>query len=136
MKRLSAALALALALAAGCGKDGPERAVVRGRVTYQGQPVAHGHIRFLPEEGAIAPPTGAVITDGRYSADAQGGVPVGTHRVEIEAFRAAPKPGDDVDVNVPPPPQYLPPRFNRASELQLTVPAGGGAITKDFDLTD
>jgi hypothetical protein len=38
------------------------------------------------------------------------------------------------DVNVPAARQYLPPRYNKKSDLTLTVGPNDGPITKDFDL--
>ena len=31
--------------------DEPERAILEGEVTYDGKPVAHGEIRFIPTRG-------------------------------------------------------------------------------------
>ena len=48
-----------LLLLAGCGKKGLERAVISGRVSYQGEPVQRGLLRFVPIEGTKGPPAGA-----------------------------------------------------------------------------
>lgn len=50
-------------LSSGCGKDGPERAVVSGTVTYQGEPVKEGVIRLVPTPGTNAPVTAALIRE-------------------------------------------------------------------------
>jgi len=127
----------------GCGKDrGPERVVVSGTVTYNGKPIPEGNIRFMPVATSAVPMAGAEIKDGEYKVDGRGGVPVGTHKIEIEAYRTEPsdpKPGE-----TPPPMmargapriQYLPKRYHVDSQLQITIEPGSREITKDFDLTD
>lgn len=135
---LSLALALTATIVAGCRRDrGPERVVVSGNVTYNGKPIADGAILFAP---TTALPTAAgVIVDGKYEVDGLGGVPVGTHKVQFEAFRTdllpgkapqRPRFGDTVRL------QYLPDKFNATSQVEMTIPPGSGPITKDFDLKD
>ncbi len=73
-----------------------------------------------------------------YRADGHGGVPVGTHVIQIEAYRKSSTPPPP---NVPrfpgePEEQYLPKEFNENSNLEITIPSGSPAIIKDFDLTD
>lgn len=142
LRRLMAGTLLALCClpAAGCGRGGPERIVVRGTVTYQGQRVEFGHIRFLPAEGTEAPMSGGYISGGRYVADARGGVPVGTHRVEITAFRTDPKYAHldgalsgEVEAELPSQ-QYIPAQYNAGSKLTITIPSGSRSIEKDFEL--
>ena len=128
---------LLLLMAAGCGPGGPERTIVSGTVTFDGQGVQEGTIRFVPTQDTTLPVSGAPIQDGQYRVDALGGVPVGAHRVEIEATRADPKaaaPGEEIPgVEGPPREQYIPAKYNRDSELQVTIESGQ-AVTKDFDL--
>ncbi len=127
-------LLIGLGLIAGCG-HGPEfqRAIVSGRVSYQGRPVADGTIRFVPVKGTKGPAAIARIEDGDYTVTLHEGVPVGTHRVEIEAFRpvappAVPHPRDRQAKQ-----QYLPRQYNRESTLEVTID-GEGKQTYDFDL--
>jgi hypothetical protein len=135
--------AVAFSLLAGCGGDrGPERAVVSGIVTFRGKPVRDGTVRFVPTAGSNVPTAGASIADGRYKADGHGGVPVGTHKIQVEAFRKAPlplKPGavapryyDDGGV----PEQFIPARYNSNTQLEIVIPPGSAEITKDLVLTD
>ena len=124
----------------GCGGDrGPERVIVSGTVTYDGKAIPEGNIRFTPISGSTLPAAGATIVDGRYKADARGGVPVGTHRIEVEAYRMIPVPARPGGL-VPPGgrvrQQYLAKRHNVDSQLQITVESGSPNITKNFDLTD
>ncbi len=129
------------ALMIGCGSDGPERVVVTGEVTYQGKPLEKGQIRFEPAPGNKAPPSGGFILDGRYTIDAKGGVPLGPHKVTIEAYRAAAGHAADDSAEqtaetAPPRQQYIPAKYNTNSELEITIEPGSGTITKDFKLTE
>ena len=141
--RASALGILLLAITiSGCERTGPPRVVVAGTVTYEGDPVVNGQIRFTPSKGSTGPTSIAVISNGAYRADHRGGVPVATQRVEILAYR--PDPGyQNQTKNVPPmftpeewPPklQYLPEKYGAKSELEMVVQAGRGEIHKNFDL--
>jgi hypothetical protein len=135
-------LMTAMALLCGCTDNGPDRVVVSGAVTYNGKPVSEGTIRFIPQATSQVPTAGATIADGKYKVDLRGGVPAGTHKVAIEAYRRVPftpRPGQ-------PPPrnyldgkitqQYLPRSCNAASKLEITIEPGSREITRNFDLTD
>jgi hypothetical protein len=131
-------------ITSGCGQSGPERVEVSGTVAYQGQPVKEGMIRFIPTKGTEGPAWGARIVDGKYSARGKGGVPVGTHKVEIIAHRDKPKParstspppsGFELDAPVPRE-QYLPEKYNTKTELEITIPPGSGKIVENYDLTE
>lgn len=126
-----------LAPLAGCGKAS-DRVLVSGKVTYLGEPVANGEIRF-DAIGGTTQPAGASIRDGQYQAVGKGGVPVGKHRVSITAFRpnanapaapsgAGPMGGGGVPI------QYLPAKYNTNSELTVTLEPGETKKTLDFDL--
>ena len=142
---LAAAVTGALAtFPAGCGRDrGPERVLVSGAVTFNGQPVSEGTIRFLPADAkSTTPMAGAMIRDGQYKIDTRGGVPVGTHKIVIEGFRVNPNAANpDAPVAMQammrgvPRIQYLPKRYNTDSELQMTIESGSDAIVKNFDLS-
>lgn len=124
-----------------CNKS-PDRVVVAGNVTYNGKPIEQGQIRFFPDAATSAPMTGAPIIAGRYLADAKGGVPIGSYRVEITGFAdpavsagrgAAPI---AVAAAAAAKKQFLPARFNTQSTLTLSVPSSGNAIAQDYLLTD
>lgn len=141
--RLFLALLAALGClsAAGCRHGGPERAIVTGKVTYQGKPLVEGHIRFVPAPGSELPTAGALIMGGRYAADGKGGVPVGTHKVIIEAYRLlgpgrSTASGEQAPETAPARQQFLPAKYNAKTELEITIESGAGRITKDFDLAD
>ena len=126
----------------GCGKNGPERVTVSGTVTYQGQPLREGMIRLVPMPGTSAPVSTAPIIDGRYSLNAHGGVPVGSHKIEITAYRPnsnrSPPAADELEFPgmeaQSPVVQIIPDKYNSKSELEITVTSGSGEITNNFDL--
>lgn len=134
-----AALAALWATTPGCGDSGPPRSVVRGAVTFDGRPIKNGEIRFHPTEGTDTPPWGAVVVDGEYLCQGRGGVPVGTHRVEILAFSDAPAPPPDPDAPMLSEEdlvgnQFIPARYNTQTELSVTIEETDEPITKDFHL--
>ncbi len=127
------------AIMGGCGKSGLERVVHSGKVTYRGEPIKSGEIRFIPTKGTEAPFWSARIVEGQYLANGRGGVPIGTYRVEIVGWRQkgtskslpiGVSPGDL------PKDQYLPAKFNTKSDLEITVIPGSEKVVKDFILTD
>ena len=129
----------AVAPLAGCGKAS-DRVLASGKVTYRGEPVANGEIRF-DAIGGTTQPAGASIRDGQYQVVGKGGVPVGNHRVSITAFRpnpsasatpsgAGPLGGGGVPI------QYLPAKYNTQSELTVTLESGETKKTLDFDLKE
>lgn len=133
-------LAIAVLTITACGKGGLERVPVSGTITYDGQPITKGTIRFAPQKGQQIPISAAHIKDGKYNADSKGGVAVGKYRVVIEAHRK----GKHANPDIPLPPgvdrdaigwiQYLPPKYNTESELTFTVESGARGITENFDL--
>ncbi|WP_299469137.1 hypothetical protein [uncultured Gimesia sp.] len=135
---LTITLALGLSLA-GCGgsESGPDRSIVTGKVTFEGQPVAQGQIWFLPAQGREAPQAGAAIIDGQYRVENKGGVPIGACQVKITAERpeANVKIVADGGPEEIPTRQYLPARYNENTELTAEIEAGSSPIEKNFDLT-
>jgi hypothetical protein len=118
----------------GCRRnDGPERVALSGSVTFQGRPVQEGQIRFVPLGATTAPVTIGAIRDGAYAMRGGQGVPVGTHRVEITAFN----PNDPVPMGPGSAPrkQLLPSKYNRQSELTITIQSGANALVRDFAMT-
>ena len=78
-------LALAVtALAATTGCGGPPKALARGRVTLDGEPLAHGTIAFLPADGK-GPTAGGLVTAGGYEVR---GMAPGLKLVRVEGFDA------------------------------------------------
>jgi hypothetical protein len=140
--RLATACGLLAAAVAGCGPSGPERAVVTGAVTYEGQTIADGMICFIPRDGTTGPSMVAAVTGGNYKVDTWGGLPVGSYRVEITAFRNRSRGTLDGRATLSeweskfPREQYLPAKYNTNTELKTTIESGHRSLTRDFTLTD
>ena len=117
---------------AGCG-GGLERIPISGEVTFNGQPIEQGQIRFMPKKGTEMPATVAKVTNGKYDTSASGGVPVGEYDIWFYAYDTrypeASGPG------APGRPQLLPPKFNTRSEYEIAFESGQGAVKRDFQLT-
>jgi hypothetical protein len=75
----------------GCGTSNGQMSpllAVKGKVTYKGQPVAKGTIRFEPD-GYGRPATGRLQSDGSFvlTTNKEGdGVVAGAHRVSVSGF--------------------------------------------------
>jgi hypothetical protein len=112
-RALSVGFFVFVCLAAGCG---PKMVTVTGAVQYEGKPVESGEISFIAQDGSRAP-TGAVITDGRYSVV----LSPGEKTVRIRASRPIPaerrNPHDPAGLRE----DFLPAKFNDDSRITATV---------------
>lgn len=118
---------------AGCRREGLERQVLYGRVTYNGQKVTGGDILFVPLGETSGPTTGATIHNGEYRADHRGGVPVGKHQIRVRGFLGeippTPQGGPD-NVSYP----TVPAEFYTASTIEIQLEPGSAEVEKHFDL--
>jgi hypothetical protein len=66
---------LSVALFAGCGKQGPAKYRLSGKVTYGGKPITYGDIRLEPKEGMNNAETigFARIREGKFETEVVGG---------------------------------------------------------------
>ncbi len=109
----------------GCGetKDPHGRQAVSGTVTFQGKPLDHGRIQFLPPDNTGLN-AGALIRDGKYQIPREQGLVPGTYRVEINApEQGAPPPGPPGADVVEPARERIPPEFHRDSQRTIEVKA-------------
>lgn len=131
-----------LAVVAGCKDKGRDLAPVSGRITLDGRPLAGGSIVCQPlaVQGSVNAGKGSGAycdEDGRFqlnTLDGRDGAVVGEHRVRIYGPRTqnAPTPdGDRGGVKIP---EIVPKKFNRDTQLTLTVPVEG-TTEADFKLT-
>jgi len=117
-------LAVIAVLPAGCRDT--RRQSIEGTVTIDGQPMAEGCVRLIPDEGTSGPTAGAIISNGRFTIDGAKGTFAGRFRVEILATRPTgqstvdPVTGERVPVRA----QYVPARYNAESELTAEIVAG------------
>lgn len=119
----------------GCTKTTLDKVAVSGEVSYNGQPLKNGQIRFVPIDGTRGPVSGGVIQDGHYVAEGKGGVPLGHHRVEIRSYRpvgdrGAGLGGEEGGASV----QFLPAKYNGQSMLTATVTSDSAGSPINFDL--
>jgi hypothetical protein len=121
-------MAAACLAIAGCGTS--EGGVqLSGAVTFQGQPVPTGEIVFTPTSGD-QPSAAGKIEQGKFRCQ----VPTGPSIVRITAYREVPgkfdtsNPGETNPVIE----MYIPPKYNSASQLEVTVDGSNPAV--DFDL--
>lgn len=123
-----ASLVLA-ASTAGCGSDGPERGIVTGKVTLDGEPLPDADIVFQPEDGS--PSLGVTDERGRYdlmyTRDKRGAM-LGEHVVQI----TTPTSATDAQGNSVRVPQKVPPEYNARSQLTREVKPGRNKF--DFNL--
>lgn len=144
MPAIYVGLALVVCSLAGCREQGPERVIVTGVVSHNGKPVPHGIIRFVPAQSTLGPTVAATIQDGNYRVDSRGGVLVGDHSVQIEAYRIIPRATSNRGLPLPPNVseaggvrlQWLPAKYNSESELKVVIESGSAESVKDFDLTN
>lgn len=77
---------------AGCGESQPERANLRGKVTFEGKPVSYGIMNFGPDiqKGNKGTFGTAEIHDGEYETSPDYGPTPGPLIVSIQVFNAEP----------------------------------------------
>lgn len=124
---------------AGCSSGSGEvpRAIVHGKVTYQGKPVETGIITFIPGPNVSGSSVQLVIHDGQYDSHSDPvdsrGVVVGENQIQILATRKTGKqvqnPNNELEDEVI---QYIPEKYNTATELQRDVQSGNNEF--DFEL--
>lgn len=97
---LRGAACFLLLMAVGCGGSGLTRYRVSGKVTYRGQPVPAGEVRFSPdhEKGNSGPATIAIIVDGAYTTPRGKGVVGGPHKILVTGYQ---KSGSEKDETAP-----------------------------------
>ncbi|QDT91854.1 hypothetical protein [Gimesia algae] len=122
----------------GCGTqlgDEPSRRVVQGTVIYEEAPITDGLIRFTPLGEQGGPASSAYIKNGTFIIDHKGGVPLGKHRVQVEAYRPVDKKVEDSPMDDgPSTEQYLPDEWNSASTLEIQIEAGQEPHKHEFNL--
>jgi len=129
---------LLLCLLAGCSGGPHKVAPVSGRVTLNGQPLAHAAVTFQPvaTEGNLNPGPGSggfTDSNGRYILKLTGmetkGAVVGKHMVRINLA-----PQDNSADDKPKRYKDLPAQYNKKTKLKYDVPPGG-TDSADFQLT-
>jgi hypothetical protein len=127
-------LAMLLLVMPGCGSSKPSVPFgnVRGRVTFDGQPLANAAVMFEPDTGR--PSYGMTSDTGEYTLRYRGqpwGAIAGRHRVRITTEGLVKDSPDDPTPTVVK--EKLPPKYHSATALTAEVKPGDNVI--DFDLT-
>ena len=111
----------------GCQESRYERVVVSGTVTYQSKPLEKGMIAFFPTKGTKTSPSAGKIVAGQYRIDRLGGVPVGTHRIEIKAYDVPEGPRVALTETA----QYLPAKYNTETIFGCEISTEATSLSGD-----
>lgn len=115
-------------LAAGCSGSakGPELALAKGSVHYQGKPLTFGQIFFVPDRsrGTTGPMASSTINErGEFELETlppQKGAVIGFHKVIVNCYKATP-----FDPNHPSPPleeiSLIPAKYGDENTTDLTA---------------
>ncbi|WP_437223712.1 hypothetical protein SH661x_003325 [Planctomicrobium sp. SH661] len=143
--RLTFSVVLAAVLLLGCGGSPPS---LRGTVTWNGQPIESGSIRFLSEPKENQPQSEVVCTinKGVYRSESGLHAGLGKNRVEV---RGQMKTGKTIDVQQVDGPgkdvrtekveltrQFIPPEFNEESTLTRELKSGVNEINLELTGTE
>jgi len=123
---VSLCLLASCSLVCGCGDSSSDRMSVQGTVTLDNQPLEKGVISFLPLPGTDSPTAGADVVAGQFEVPSGKGVFPGKFSVTITASLPTGKkiPDPRFDQMVDELEQYLPIRYNTASELEVNIERG------------
>jgi hypothetical protein len=113
-------------LGLGCNRDG--KTPVEGTVTWNGDPVATGHIIFAPTDTSVVPDA-STIENGKFQFRAT----PGSKKVEIFSERAVGKPDPIMKTQVKQ--QFIPIRYNEKTELTAEIEMGKDNVLT-FDLKE
>ena len=129
-------------LTLGCsGNQGQDMASVRGKVTYQGKPLAHAQVVFMPETPNKLPASGMTDANGQYELMTivpGDGATIGKQRVTITARDnissngAMVAPGETAPMGK----ALIPQKYFMPDSSGLTAEVKSGGITADFELKD
>jgi hypothetical protein len=98
---------------AGCGED---LRTLRGKVSWQGEPVERGEISLVPADRSL-PPRGASVTGGTFTLQA----PPGLYTVQVRGSRPLP-PEQQTPGEGPLYEDFIPSRHHSESTLQIEIP--------------
>lgn len=117
---------IGLTFLAGCSPSGPQRYDVSGKVSCDGKPIKQGSILFEPLDKSLGT-EGGTINDGQFKGTAK----EGKNKVRITGLDIGPN--TRYIEGAPLASNFLPPKFNDETELEIDVTSQNR--TFDFDLT-
>jgi len=125
--KLMALLALLLGAWSGCGGAGslPALIPVKGKVTYKGQPLTKGMVRFDPDGGYGRMATGELQADGTYvltTLQKGDGVVAGQHKVFVTGTGPNPRK------------ELVPKKYTAGDSSKLTADVDPEHTEFNFDL--
>ena len=129
------ACSLCIGLFSGCGDSGIS---IRGKITINGKPLESGEIKFLPLNSVDNEHAGAVVTNGEYVVENNERLKEEEHQVQVRAFRPTGKKlwdgmGDGTNKTmVEEIAQFIPNRYNDASELKVSLKKGDNEFSTDL----
>jgi hypothetical protein len=143
--RAAGAALLFIALAAGCGKKGPDIVPVEGVIRLDGRPLKKVLVRFIPKSETSRDHVAVGMTDdsGRYTLTCKNkpGACTGEHYVVVTEGPLPPLPKDErghpqaagyfAELGGRP----LPQKYANPIDSPLTVDVQAGRTQYDFDLT-
>jgi hypothetical protein len=132
---------------AGCGGgDEFELIDVSGTANFMGHPIEDGSVRFVPKAdsgGTSQPARTAQIISGKYSATGRAGIAPGEYILQVEAYTKNPgasadpaQEGGEIPEAMIRSDQVLPEKFNKKSDMTLTIESGSDPIEQNFDLKE
>jgi hypothetical protein len=104
------AMGISVVLLVGCSGGGgaakgrQQTYPAKGKVTYNGAPVANAQVAFLPEDDGMPPAIGVTASDGSFKLTTYSqndGAVVGTHQVKVTSMEQDTKPPVEVDFDDP-----------------------------------
>lgn len=140
-RQLLVTLLLLPAVLLGCGNADPDKGIVRGQVTFAGNPVSDGTIRFENPSGISE--NADLNSEGKFQIRNHlgDGLPFGAYRVAVLPRVAAANdtpplagatPPDDPTKEFP----HIPPKFRDVTTSELKIEVQRGANPPfDFDLS-
>lgn len=129
-------LLLMVLSACGCG----ENFRVHGKITADGVPLEQAEMKFVPVESTGKEDIGTVVTSGQYLLEDSERLKEGEYQVQIRAFRSTGKKvwdgmGDGTNKNmVEDVKQFIPAKYNDASELRVTLKRGNNEFNTDLKI--
>jgi len=127
--RFVGVLLAVVGLAAGCG-GGDGAQPVRGKVTYQGQPLQQGTVMFNPTDSTSPPVLGRIADDGTYEVSAA----PGEYKVIVTSMTEDSSGLDPDDPGYKAPESLIPEQYSNPLKTPLQATVTEGENTVDLDL--
>lgn len=127
-----------LILFLGCGDSGIS---IRGKITVNGEPLESAELKFLPLDAVDNEHVGAVVANGEFEVEDNERIKEGEYQVQVCAFRKSGKKvwdgmGDGSNKTmVDDFSQFIPNRYNDASELKVSLKKGENEFSTDLKVS-